>query len=42
MANTWEELKQLGEQMENMRDGQQLEEAGRENDPEQFDFEEDE
>ena len=37
MVNSMEELKQLGKQMENMRDGQQLEEAGRENDPQQFD-----
>lgn len=40
MANTMEELKQLGKQMENMRDGVQLEEDGRTSDPKQFDSEE--
>ena len=40
MANTMEELKQLGKQMENMRDGQQLEENDRVADPKQFDDEE--
>lgn len=40
MANTMEELKQLGKQMENMRDGQQLEEDERVADPKQFDDEE--
>ena len=37
MANTMEELKQLGEQMENMRNEAQLEKTGRVNDPQQFD-----
>lgn len=40
MANSMEELKQLGKQMENMRDGQQLEEDERIADPQQFDEEE--
>lgn len=39
MANTMEELKQLGKQMENLRDGQQLEEDDRVADPKQFDDE---
>lgn len=39
MANTMEELKQLGKQMENMRDGVQLNEDGRVNDPQQYDAE---
>lgn len=39
MANSMEELKQLGKQMENMRDGQQLEEDDRVADPQQFDDE---
>lgn len=37
MANNMEEIKQLGKQMEDMRNEAQLEEDGRENDPEQFD-----
>ncbi len=37
MANTMEELKNLGKQMEHLRDETQLEEDGRESDPEQFD-----
>ena len=40
MANTMEELKQLGKQMENMRDNKQLEEDGRVSDPQQFDSDE--
>lgn len=40
MANSMEELKQLGKQMENMRDGQQLEDDDRVADPKQFDDEE--
>lgn len=40
MANSMEELRLLGKQMENMRDGQQLEEANRITDPQQFDEEE--
>lgn len=40
MANTMEELKLLGKQMENMRDNKQLEEDGRVSDPQQFDSEE--
>ncbi|MER2107822.1 MAG: multidrug ABC transporter ATPase [Solibacillus sp.] len=40
MANSMEELKQLGKQMENMRDGQQLEDNDRVADPKQFDDEE--
>lgn len=40
MANNMEDLKQLGKQMENMRDGQQLEEDDRIADPQQFDKEE--
>ena len=39
MANSMEELKLLGKQMENLRDGQQLEEADRISDPQQFDGE---
>lgn len=39
MANTMEELKNLGKQMEHLRDEKQLEEDGRESDPEQFDDE---
>lgn len=42
MANTMDELKILGKQMENLRDGGQLEEAERIADPQQFDDEEDE
>ncbi|KYG90739.1 multidrug ABC transporter ATPase [Metasolibacillus sp. FSL H7-0170] len=37
MVNNMEDLKQLGKQMENMRDGQQLEEDERIVDPQQFD-----
>ncbi|MCT6925801.1 multidrug ABC transporter ATPase [Metasolibacillus sp.] len=37
MVNDMEDLKQLGKQMENMRDGQQLEEDDRIVDPQQFD-----
>ncbi|KGR82908.1 hypothetical protein [Lysinibacillus odysseyi] len=37
MANTMEELKNLGKQMEHLRDEQQLEQDGREADPVQFD-----
>ncbi|MEC1176974.1 multidrug ABC transporter ATPase [Metasolibacillus meyeri] len=37
MVNNMEDLKQLGKQMENMRDGQQLEENDRIVDPQQFD-----
>ncbi|MEG0472475.1 MAG: multidrug ABC transporter ATPase [Solibacillus sp.] len=40
MANTFEELKMLGKQMEHMRDEQQLEEQNRISDPQQFDNEE--
>ncbi|MEK4427022.1 multidrug ABC transporter ATPase [Solibacillus sp. FSL K6-1523] len=40
MANTLEELKMLGKQMEHMRDEQQLEEHNRIPDPQQFDNEE--
>lgn len=40
MATNMEELKQLGKQMENMRDGQELEEDNRISDPIQFDEEE--
>lgn len=40
MANSMEELRLLGKQMENMRDEQQLEEANRVADPQQFDDEE--
>ena len=39
MANTMEELKLLGKQMENMRDNAQLKEDGRVSDPQQFDDE---
>lgn len=39
MANSMEEVKQLGKQMENMRDGLQLEEDDRIADPQQFDDE---
>ena len=39
MANDMDEVILLGKQMEDLRDEQQLEEAGRENDPEQFDDE---
>ncbi|MER2000288.1 MAG: hypothetical protein ABS882_10955 [Lysinibacillus sp.] len=39
MVSNMEELKQLGKQMEHMRDEMQLEEDGRINDPEQFDDE---
>ena len=37
MATNMEELKQLGKQMENMRDGLELEENNRFSDPIQFD-----
>lgn len=40
MANSMEELKLLGKQMENLRDEQQLEETNRIADPQQFDDEE--
>lgn len=40
MANTLEELKMLGKQMEHMRDEQQLEDQSRIPDPQQFDNEE--
>lgn len=40
MANSLEELKLLGKQMENMRDEQQLDETNRIADPQQFDDEE--
>ena len=40
MANSMDELKILGKQMENLRDGGQLEEAERISDPQQFDDEE--
>lgn len=40
MANTMEEVKLLGKQMEHMRDGQQLVEDERFVDPQQFDEEE--
>lgn len=40
MANSMEELRLLGKQMENMRDEQQLEETNRIADPQQFDDEE--
>lgn len=40
MANSMEELRLLGKQMENMRDEQQLEETNRVADPQQFDEEE--
>ncbi|MCH7322779.1 multidrug ABC transporter ATPase [Solibacillus sp. MA9] len=39
MANSMEELRLLGKQMENMRDEQQLEETNRIADPQQFDDE---
>jgi len=39
MANTMEELKNLGKQMEHLRDEKQLEKDGRQADPEQFDEE---
>lgn len=39
MANSMEDLKNLGKQMENMRDGGQLEESDRIADPQQFDDE---
>lgn len=39
MTNNMEDVKWLGKQMENLRDEQQLEADGRENDPEQFDNE---
>lgn len=39
MANSMEEVRLLGKQMENMRDGQQLEETNRIADPQQFDGE---
>ncbi|MBD8036472.1 MULTISPECIES: hypothetical protein [Solibacillus] len=42
MANSMEELKNLGKQMENMRDGGQLEESDRIADPQQFDDEDEE
>ena len=37
MANSMDEVRLLGKQMENMRDGQQLEEDNRIADPQQFD-----
>lgn len=40
MANSMDEVRLLGKQMENMRDNQQLEEANRIADPQQFDGEE--
>lgn len=40
MTNSMEDVIFLGKQMENMRDGQQLEEADRVADPKQFDDEE--
>lgn len=40
MANTMEELYDLGKQMEHLRDAQQLEKDGRKSDPAQFDEEE--
>ncbi|MGN7479096.1 multidrug ABC transporter ATPase [Solibacillus silvestris] len=40
MANSMDELKILGKQMENLRDEQQLEETNRIADPQQFDEEE--
>lgn len=40
MANSMEEVRLLGKQMENMRDEQQLEETNRIADPQQFDDEE--
>ena len=40
MANSMEEVRLLGKQMENMRDEQQLEETNRIADPQQFDNEE--
>ena len=40
MANSMEEVRLLGKQMENMRDEQQLEETNRIADPQQFDEEE--
>ena len=40
MTNTMEEVKQLGKQMENMRDEQQLEKTNRIADPQQFDDDE--
>lgn len=40
MANSMEELRLLGKQMEHLRDEQQLEEANRIADPQQFDDEE--
>ena len=40
MTNTMEEVKQLGKQMENMRDEQQLEKTNRITDPQQFDGDE--
>ena len=42
MTNSMEDVKFLGKQMENMRDGQQLEETNRIADPQQFDDEEEE
>ncbi|WP_431027945.1 multidrug ABC transporter ATPase [Lysinibacillus sp. LZ02] len=39
MANNMEELIYLGKQMEDLRDGKQLEEDGRNPDPQQFDEE---
>ena len=40
MTNSMEDVIWLGKQMENMRDGQQLEEDDRVADPKQFDDEE--
>ena len=40
MANSMDEVRLLGKQMENMRDEQQLEETNRIADPQQFDNEE--
>ena len=42
MTNSMEDVKFLGKQMENMRDGQQLEDTNRIADPQQFDDEEEE
>ncbi|GEL05249.1 hypothetical protein [Rummeliibacillus stabekisii] len=39
MATSFEEVQQLGKQMEKRRDEEDLEEAGRQSDPEQFDDE---
>ncbi|MGG0657387.1 multidrug ABC transporter ATPase [Rummeliibacillus pycnus] len=37
MATSFEEVQQLGEQMENRRNETELESVGRDQDPEQFD-----